>query len=62
MDKGVIERREHLSLKDFQAFYDGKKPVRFLFLLLIFTSCYIVSSQSHKTSVPMAHHQVVLNM
>ncbi|CAK9268959.1 unnamed protein product [Sphagnum jensenii] len=27
MDKGVIDRREHLSLKDFQAFYDGKKPV-----------------------------------
>jgi hypothetical protein len=37
MDKGVIDRREHLSLKDFQAFYDGKKPVRFLCLLLIFT-------------------------
>jgi hypothetical protein len=27
MDQGVIDRREHLSLKDFQAFYDGKKPV-----------------------------------
>jgi hypothetical protein len=37
MDQGVIDRREHLSLKDFQAFYDGKKPVRFLCLLLIFT-------------------------
>jgi hypothetical protein len=37
MDKGVIDRRENLSLKDFQAFYDGKKPVRFLCLLLIFT-------------------------
>ncbi len=72
MDKGVIDRREHLSLKDFQAFYDGKKPVRFLvssWSSLWMSSCYVVSSRSHKTSVLLPHHhhhhhhhQVVLNM
>lgn len=28
VDTGVIDRRENLSLEEFRATYDGKKPVR----------------------------------